>query len=257
MFRGGLLLFDKGHASPLQLAAYLGRAQRFDLLNRPTLAAFDKVYDFVHMTDDKVMAPLGETVLGEIALSLLLSPFWEVDATREWSTCLGASDASTDFGFGVCAAAVSPALSRRIGRAADRGHHHIRLLRSADPSYKREERKGKALHIPVRHSDFKQNLSVRSKFRNNIVALEGDASLLLVRWICRSTKNHGKRTPVLIDAQSLLGALAKGRSSSGSLKVTVRRVAAHHLASDIALKPIYAPSEDNPADEGSRGTPVC
>ena len=72
----------------------------------------------------------------------------------------------------------------------------------------------------MRHSDFKQILSVRSKFQNNIVALEGDASLLLARWICRSAKNHGKRTPVLIDAQSVLGALAKGRSSSGSWKVT-------------------------------------
>ena len=226
-------------------------------INRPTLAAFDKVYDFVRMSDDEAIAPLGEAVLGEIALSLLLSPFWEVDATRVWSTCLGASDASTDFGLGVCAAAVSPALSRRLGRAADRWHHHIRLLRSADPSYKRKELKGKALHIPWRHSDFKQILSVRSKFRNNIVALEGDASLLLVRWICRSAKNHGKRTPVLIDARSVLGALATGRSSSRSLKVTVRRVAAHLLASDIALKPIYAPSEDHPFDEGSRGTPVC
>ena len=108
LLRGGLLLFDKGHSSPLQLAVYLGRAQWFDRLNRPTLAAFDKVYDFVRMSDDKAIAPLGEAVLGEIALSLLLSPFWEVDATRGWSTCLGASDASADFGFGVCAAAVSP-----------------------------------------------------------------------------------------------------------------------------------------------------
>ena len=88
-------------------------------------------------------------------------------------------------------------------------------------------------------------------------ALALGRTVLLVRWTCRSAKNHGKHTPLLIDVQSVLGALAKGRSSSGSLKVTVRRVAAHLLASDIALKPIYAPSEDNPADEGSRGTLVC
>ena len=179
--------------------------------------------------------------------------FWDIELERGWSTVLAASDASTNFGFGLCAAKVTASLSRRIGRAADRGQHHIRLRQFGSQGVKRKARKGSELHLPLTKKDFKHILSARAKFSDNIVALEGDASLLLVRWLCRSAGNHRRRTPVLIDAQSVLGALVRGRSSAPSLKITVRRIAAHLLASDISLKPIYTPSEENPADEGSRG----
>jgi hypothetical protein len=249
----GVALISAGAASPLQIAAFIGFIQWFDLLCRPTFSVFDLVYAFVRSEPQGDVAPLSNDVIGELTLALLLAPFWEVDLTRGWSSVLGASDASTDFGFGVCAAKIAPSLSRRIGRAAGRGIRHVRLKRVPGQVYKQRPRQGDALNIPLRRRDFRQILSVRFRHPNNIVALEGDAALLLVRWLCRSSSNHSKRVPVLIDAQSVLGAILRGRSSSPSLKFTMRRISAFVLAADMALKPVYTPSEDNPADDGSRG----
>ena len=91
---------------------------------------------------------------------------------------------------------------------AGRGIRHVRLKRVIGQDYKRRARKSEELNIPLRRRDFRQILSVRFRHPNNIVALEGDAALLLVRWLCRSARNHSKWVPVLIDAQSVLGDVA-------------------------------------------------
>ena len=101
--------------------------------------------------------------------------------------------------------------------------------------------------------DFKTIPSLRNREPAHIVSLEASALLLYVRWLLRTASNHGKRTPVLIDAQAVVGAVAKGRSSAPGLRRTLRRLAAHLLAGDMILKPIYVPSEMNPADGPSRG----
>ena len=150
----GVSLIRAGSASPLQLAAFIGFIQWFALLARPTLSVFDLVYAFVRREPQDIVAPLGEGVIAELSLALLLAPFWEVDLSRGWSSVLGASDASTDFGFGVCAAKISPSLSRRIGKAAGRGLRHVRLKVSPGQVYKQRSRRGEALRIPFRRQDF-------------------------------------------------------------------------------------------------------
>ena len=58
---------------------------------------------------------------------------------------------------------------------------------------------------------------------------------------------------VLVDAQAVLGAAAKGRSSSRCLARDIARIGALAMAGDLLLKLVYIPSEDNPADAPSRG----
>ena len=75
LIRGGLVFFMQGVGSPLQMAAFLGRVQWFNLLCRPTFAALDKVYEFARRADSDMVVPFGDDVLGEIAMSLILSLF--------------------------------------------------------------------------------------------------------------------------------------------------------------------------------------
>ena len=75
----------------------------------------------------------------------------------------------------------------------------------------------------------------------------------MLRWIARSSARHSCKIVALVDAQTVIGALAKGRTSSPSLRQEVRRVAALVLSADLFVKYIYVPSEDNPADAPSRG----
>ena len=72
-------------------------------------------------------------------------------------------------------------------------------------------------------------------------------------WFSRSKQHHSCRVPMLVDAQAVLGAAAKGRTSVCSIKRDVRKMAALTLASDMFAAYVYIPSEENPADAPSRG----
>ena len=83
--------------------------------------------------------------------------------------------------------------------------------------------------------------------------LELHGLLLLVRWILRKEGNQHAHATCLVDAKAVLGAAAKGRTSSKPLLRVLRMLAAELLAGDLTLHLVYVPSEDNPADRPSRG----
>ena len=75
---------------------------------------------------------------------------------------------------------------------------------------------------------------------------------MAVRWVLRDRRRHSKRLVLLVDAQAVLGAAARGRSSAQSIKRTIRRYGALVLGGDLLARLVYIPSEDNPADAPSR-----
>ena len=67
---------------------------------------------------------------------------------------------------------------------------------------------------------------------------------------------------LLVDAQAVMGAVGKGRSSSNSLRREVMRIAALQLAGDLHLKLVYGPHRETLARGGAnvptkRGTGVA
>ena len=58
---------------------------------------------------------------------------------------------------------------------------------------------------------------------------------------------------MLIDAKAALCAIAKGRTNAPAFHQTLCSINALLLATDTLLRPVYVPSEDNPADAPSRG----
>ena len=73
-----------------------------------------------------------------------------------------------------------------------------------------------------------------------------------MKWLTRSTKHCSRRVPVLVDAQAILGAAAKGRTSARSSSCDIRRIAVVTFSSNIIPAYVYIPSEDHPADAPSR-----
>ena len=57
---------------------------------------------------------------------------------------------------------------------------------------------------------------------------------------------------MLVDAQAVLGAAAKGRTSAGSMSLDMKRIAVVKCSSNILPSYVYISSEDNPADAPSR-----
>ena len=76
-------------------------------------------------------------------------------------------------------------------------------------------------------------LSIRKRITSHINILEGEAFLLLLRWLLRSR--------ILVDSAVSLGAAAKARSSR-TINHLLRKACALQLAEDIILYLVLVPS---------------
>jgi hypothetical protein len=237
-------------ASPMEISSFLGSLHWHDLLARGLLSCFSVVYALVRSQPEHDMMTVWPTALAELCLNVALFPMWLVSWTRPWSGDVVATDASPSFGFGVVLGHTHPSVARTAAHVAGNGNHCIRLRGSETT---RKNRGGTSHELPLRAEDFKTLLSVRAKRTCHSGALEGEAVLLALRRLTRSSNNHGKRTLILVDALAVLGALKRGRTSAPTLKSATKRIAAIILAADILPRYGYIPSEDNPADAPSRG----
>ena len=122
---------------------------------------------------------------------------------------------------------------------------------ACDPCEK--PRRGRELRLPLWRKDFKPLLAVRAKHAAHSGGLEATGVVLGLKRLARKTNWHSHRGAFLVDAQAVLGALKKGRSSAGTLRWPVRKAGALSLACGWRWRYCYLPSESNPADAPSRG----
>ena len=93
--------------------------------------------------------------------------------------------------------------------------------------------------------------SFRRRRSEHINILEFKATLHAIQWRARRGGFHSFRTMLLIDNQSILAVIAKGRSSSRHVNRLLRRLAALCCTLNIYLLVAYVDTSDNPADQGS------
>ena len=99
---------------------------------------------------------------------------------------------------------------------------------------------------------WKECRAFRWKRVEHIGILELKAALHSIQWRGRRGGFHSFRTMLLIDNQSVLAVIAKGRSSSRSINHLLRKLAALACSLNIYLLVGYVDTVDNPADKGSR-----
>ena len=73
-----------------------------------------------------------------------------------------------------------------------------------------------------------------------------------IQWRARRGRFHSFRTMLLIDNQSILAVIAKGRSSSRSVNHLLRKLAALCCTLNIYLLVAWVDTTENPADQASR-----
>ena len=191
----------------------------------------------------------------ELYLFLALTPLLEADTWRTWEDCIVASDASSAFGFGVSVANCAPEVTRDIAHSCSMPSSFIRLSRD-DPHPDEEPerpRKGTPCKVPLGRGCFRTVIASKARHVAHSGSLETTAVVLGLRWLLRSSTRHSKRALLMIDAQAVLGATAKGRTSAPTIRRGVMRVGALLLAGNIQPYFGYIPSEENPADTPSRG----
>ena len=239
--------------SPLELSAILGSLTHFAMLNRPTLSSFYEVYNFSRaLTGERERVPLKVTF--ELGTFLALAPLLEADLRRPWQDVLVATDASQAYGYGVSVAPLEPEVVKSIGRVGKRPNQFVRLKRDLGPSDEPERpRKGTPHTVPLAKSAFQTVVMSKARFKAHSSTPETGGVALGLRWLLRDPRRHARRTVFLVDAQAVLGAVTKGRSSAQRIRRDVANVSALCLAGDLLMRYVYVPSEDNPADEPSRG----
>ena len=164
-----------------------------------------------------------------------------------------ASDAAPDYGFGVCAAEAPAELVAEPGRFSERRGDYVRLNRDSGIYEPERPRIGQPRHLPLVQHDFRDILSIKAVRPEHAGVMEIKAALMALKWALRAPKRFHTRLVMLIDAKATVCCLAKGRSGAAAFKGPAASFAAHVLASDVLIRPLYIPSEDNPADAPSRG----
>ena len=240
--------------SPEELQTILGHIAWFALLARPIFSCMHRTYEVARLPEAE-RHTLDDVAAAELLLVTWMLPWIDADLTRPWQDVLLASDASPAYGFGVSVADASADLLRSFAREATLPNTHARLAR--DGRYVDEEaakpRVGRACRLPLAKAAYSTVVSAKAAHQAHAGTLEAGGIQRALRWLLRTTKRHSRRTVLLVDAQAVRGAVAKGRSSAPCLRREVTRIAALQLAGDLLLKLVYVPSEDNPADAPSRG----
>lgn len=245
-----LSLVSRACVSPLQVNQALGTLQWYDLLVRPKLSVYDEVYSFTRIEPAHRQLQAPPSVLDEILLGTFLGVYWLTDLRRPFLPLIGASDASTEFGFGASVARMPVDAVRKMARIAEKRGDYV-VLDGCPASYMKS-RLGEAHSLELDKADFTHVFSVRKRWPAHVNYLEGSAFLMLLRWILRSRARHCTRVVVLLDSAVWLGAAAKGRSGT-MLNRLLRRAAALEMAGGLMLHLILVPSQENPSDPPSRG----
>ncbi len=254
VFLATLGLDASRRASPRALHGLLGVDQWFCLLSRPHFACFRETCNFVLREPSDVPVEVPRGVINELLVFCALAPLLTADLSREWLPLLTATDAAPEYGFGTSVCHLSTDEVAAIGRKAERRGEYVRLARAGGVSGEPEKtRLGQPHRLGLCKDDFRDVLSVKAARPEHAGVMELKGVLLSLRWLLRLSRRHGKRIVLLVDAKAALRAVAKGRTNAPAFHGPLRAINALLLATNSLLRPVYVPSEDNPADVPSRG----
>jgi hypothetical protein len=243
-----------GRASPRCVHSALGVSNWLCILSRPHFSCFDDAYRFVLREPPESVTAVPRDVRNEFVLFASLAALLPAALDREWLPLVAATDAAPEYGFGTSVRELPCDRIAEIGRKAERRGDFVRLDRLGDAEDEPERpRLGRPHRLGLQKSDFKDVLSLQASKPEHAGIMELKGVLLSLRWLLRAARRYHKRIVMLIDAKAALCAVAKGRTNAPAFRRTLCSINALLLASDTLLRPIYVPSEDNPADAPSRG----
>jgi len=246
-------LIDSVDVTPRAMKAGLGLPHWYGQLMRPLYATFYDVYRDTETADlDDVIHP-SSGAEAELLAAAFLTGIVELDAAQEWSGDIVTTDATPSHGFGMNVAHTDAGTARDLAYHACHGEAFVRPTEVPGATAAEKLRRGLGYRLPVPRSAFKPIVSCKAKYVDHPGAMEATGLVMASRWVSRVSAAHNKRRVFLLDAQAVVSACRKGRSSAGSFVRPLRRAAANFLAVGTSLWLGYTPSESNPSDAPSRG----
>ena len=232
-------LLNRGTATGKELERLIGKWSWTILTSRSAFSVFSSVYSFVQKVLSASRVKLWPSVVKELEIVCGLAPLLCVNIFQEWSGKLAAFDAST-VAQGVSETWVSVGAAKGFAKYSGIG-----------PSVEEQRALLDGVGEEVGKMDWGHVVASKFRHKAHINVLEAAAGLTAIRRAAKDER-RGRKFMVFGDSAAVTAALTKGRCSSFTLLVAVRRIMAVILATGSRPKFVWIPSESNPADEPSR-----
>jgi len=250
------------------LSHLLGRWTWVMLLRRPSLAVLQQAYRYVSVARGRPFT-LWPSVRRELCMLLALLPLLHVQLDAPFFQRAIASDAS-ELAAGVVAVPLTSTVHRSFWPLCSTRHHAVlqaqlgsverrqmltELSEAGDTDARRLMDASctfDSFYSRVIAAPWRTIVSKAWLGSEHINALELRAALLALHWAVSSPSSLCRRVYLLLDSAVAFFSLWKGRSSSPSLLLILRKISALLLAGGLSLLPGSVPSAVNPADAPSR-----
>lgn len=232
-------MLSKGTATGRELASLVGTWTWMALVRRPVLSVFSAVYRFQRVADRRRFV-LWPSVRKELFTISGFAPLLFADIGAQYSATAIATDASA-LGFGVVTAPITTTQSHTCAAA------------SGAPALPHITQPQRDAIVTATDLDWTTTISAPWKAPlTHINYGELSAANTATKWAAKQQRFRGHRLVLFSDSTTVVGALAKGRTSSFKLLSIIRKFAATCLVSNIRIVPVWLPSDCNPADRPSR-----
>ena len=249
------LLFS-GQASKKTLQKVVGLFIHPFMHRRECMCIFHHIYHHIEKLPEGKIAKLPQHIRDELLCATLLLPLAGTNARWPVSTQVSATDASST-GGGRAATLTSRPFAKVLFRFGEKRGEYCRLDwdKNAIPPPSDMELAPKALsETLLQHKwEVTQQKIYRRKEHINLLELD----MLREEIKARVSSGRGScRVVNLCDSRVVVGAYAKGRSSSCQMNFRLRSCAAWALAGDISITNLWVDTHSNPADYPSRGKQI-
>jgi hypothetical protein len=242
------------------LSHLVGRWTWVMMLRRSSLAALQHVYRYCRVAQRRHFT-LWPSVRRELCTLLGLLPLLNARLDAPFFHRAIASDAS-ELAGGVVSAPLTPALHSELYPLCSNRHHAVRQAQCnaqrargesvSENILSSEVASFDAFYETVQSVPWRTIISKAWGVDEHINTLELRAALLAVHWTLSYPSSLNRRVYLLLDSTVAFFSLWKGRSSSPSLLLVLRKISALLLSCGLSLLPGWVPSAVNPADAPSR-----
>jgi hypothetical protein len=249
-------LLSHGEVTKKALQKLIGLYVHPFMHRRQCMAIFHHVYKYLDRLEDGQLYRIPQHIVDELVTAALLLPFSGCNIRWPVSVQISASDASSRKG-GRAACLTTQSFAKVLYRFSEKRGEYTRMdwdSHAIEPPTVMEPAPSALVDSLMQHSwTATQSCSFPKKEHINLLELE------MVHQEVKDRVNSGRgscRVVNLCDSRVVVGAYAKGRSSSKHMNHRLRAHLPWRLAGNIALSNLWVSTDCNPADYPSRDKPI-
>ena len=251
----GVLL--SGHVSKHSLQSLLGSIIYPLMHRRELMCCLTEIFVFVESMSESKLTRVGDKVKDELVLSALFMVVAFTDIRAPVSTCVSATDATVRRA-GACQTWVLQKVANACFRKSETRGEHTRLRWS---DFDVEHRPTKMQEPGPDVNEFVESLRWQEAIGYDFKVTEhiNIQELKAIEDEIRRRTDRGEHDMCIVvccGSRVVVGALAKGRTSSRSLSVPLRKLCVLCVAYGIQLRVSWVGTKSNPADHPSRNADI-